>query len=325
MPFFFEEFPRTTGSSAGMTMMIDRLLPGIDEFLEFGWRYLTVAKIGWGLPLLMDSTLLSRRIRKYRDRGVEVSNGGTLLELASSRNLLVPALRHLSEAGFSAVEMSEGIIDLPRNEKNEIVEFARKKAMKLYIEIGRKNAGNQLSLEETLDHINMALEFEPDMVIIEGRETGKSVEIYDSEGNIKWDWVARIAETFDMSRIMFEAPREDQQAQLVTRLGPSVNLGNVSMQSVLPLQSQRMGYRGDTFGGHVSPDKISGSPAAKFVYHIIASHLSVDQSQISRISGLNRRTVQIALESLTTQGVVKAMSDPRDMRHRIYSADRVRN
>jgi phosphosulfolactate synthase len=325
MSTFFEEFPRTSGRNTGWTMMIDRMLPGVDEFLDYGWKYVTVAKIGWGLPLLMDSTLLSKRIKKYRDRGIEVSNGGTFLELASSRNLLTPALKHLPEVGFSAIEMSEGIIDLPRNDKKEIVEFSRQNSMKLYIEIGRKNAGNQLSLEETIEHVNSALEFEPDMVIIEGRETGRNVEIYDGDGNIKWDWVAKITETFDMTRIMFEAPLEDQQAQLVTRLGPSVNLGNVSMQSVLPLHSQRMGYRGDTFGGYVSPDRISGSPAAKFVYHIIASHLSVDQGQISRISGLNRRTVQIALDSLTAQGVVKATSDPRDMRHRIYSAARSGN
>jgi len=323
MPLFFEEYPRQTLIPDPKTMVIDRLLPGIDEFLDRSWRYISVAKIGWGLPLLIESQQLRDRVKMYRDKGIDVSNGGTLLELASSKNRVGRALDHLLQSGFSTIEMSEGVIDIPRKEKKTIVEFARQNSMKLHIEVGRKNVGNQLSLEDTIDRVNLALEFDPDIVIIEGRETGKSVEIYDSEGHIKWDWVSKIMETFDSSEIMFEAPLEEQQAQLITRIGPSVNLGNISLHSVLPLQSQRMGFRGDTFGGHVRPERITGSPAAKFVYHIIASHMSIDQGQISKISGLSRRTVQIAIDSLTSQEVIKVANDPRDMRHHIYSVERI--
>jgi len=323
MPLFFEEYPRQTLIPDPKTMVIDRLLSGIDELLDRSWRYISVAKIGWGLPLLLENQQLRDRVKMYRDRGIDVSNGGTLLELASSKNRVGRALDHLLQSGFSTIEMSEGVIDIPRKEKKTIVEFARQNSMKLHIEVGRKNVGNQLSLEETIDRVNSALDFDPDIVIIEGRETGKSVEIYDNEGHIKWDWVSKIMETFDSSKIMFEAPLEEQQAQLITRIGPSVNLGNISLQSVLPLQSQRMGFRGDTFGGRVSPERITGSPAAKFVYHIIASHMSIDQGQISKISGLSRRTVQIAIDSLTSQEVVKVANDPRDMRHHIYSVERV--
>ena len=203
-----------------------------------------------------------------------------------------------------------------------VAEFAREHAMKLHIEVGRKNAGNQLSLDDTIDGINSALDFEPDLVIIEGRETGRSVEIYDNEGHIKWDWVSRIIENFDQSRIMFEAPLEEQQAQLITKLGPYVNLGNVSLLSVLPLQSQRSGFRGDNFGGFAGTGKVSGSPATKFVYHVISSHLSLDQGQIGSITGLNRRTVQIAIDALVSQQLIRVSSDPRDMRHRIYSCEK---
>lgn len=323
MPLFFDEYPRPNLIPDPKTMVIDRLLPGIDELLDRSWRYISVAKIGWGLPLLIENQQLRDRVKMYRDRGIDVSNGGTLLELASSKNRVGRALDHLLQSGFSTIEMSEGVIDIPRKEKKIIVEFARQNSMKLHIEVGRKNVGNQLSLEETIDRVNSALDFDPDIVIIEGRETGKSVEIYDSEGHIKWDWVSKIMETFDSSKIMFEAPLEEQQAQLITRIGPSVNLGNISLHSVLPLQSQRMGFRGDTFGGHVRPERITGSPAAKFVYHIIASHMSIDQGQISRISGLSRRTVQIAIDSLTSQEVIKVANDPRDMRHHIYSVERI--
>ena len=245
-----------------------------------------------------------------------------MLEIASSKNKTVKALDHILDAGFTVIELSEGIIDIPNREKKMVAEFAREHAMKLHIEVGRKNAGNQLSLEDTIDGINNALDFEPDLVIIEGRETGRSVEIYDNDGHIKWDWVSRIIENFDQSKIMFEAPLEEQQAQLITKLGPYVNLGNVSLMSVLPLQSQRSGFRGDNFGGFAGTGKVSGSPATKFVYHVISSHLSLDQGQISSITGLNRRTVQIAIDALVSQQLIRVSSDPRDMRHRIYSCEK---
>ena len=322
MALFFDELKRNNLDPKPKTMVIDRMLPGIQESLEWTSGFMTVAKMGWGLPLLLEETEVRKRVQMYRQYGVDVSNGGTMLEIASSKNKTMKALDHILDAGFTVIELSEGVIDIPNREKKMVAEFAREHAMKLHIEIGRKNAGNQLSLEDTIDGINSALDFEPDLVIIEGRETGRSVEIYDNEGHIKWDWVSRIIENFDQSRIMFEAPLEEQQAQLITKLGPYVNLGNVSLLSVLPLQSQRSGFRGDNFGGFAGTGKVSGSPATKFVYHVISSHLSLDQGQIGSITGLNRRTVQIAIDTLVSQQLIRVSSDPRDMRHRIYSCEK---
>ena len=322
MVLFFDELKRINLDPKPKTMVIDRMLPGIQESLGWSSGFMTVAKIGWGLPLLMDEADVRKRVQMYRQYGIDVSNGGTMLEIASSKNKTSKALEHILDAGFTVIELSEGIIDIPRREKKMVAEFARDHGMKLHIEVGRKNAGNQLSLEDTIDGIGAALDFDPDMVIIEGRETGRSVEIYDNDGHIKWDWVSRIIENFDQSKIMFEAPLEDQQAQLITKLGPGVNLGNVSLQSVLPLQSQRSGFRGDNFGGFTGTRKVSGSPATKFVYHVISSHLSLDQGQIASITGLNRRTVQIAIDALVSQQLIRVTSDPRDMRHRVYSSEK---
>jgi len=322
MALFFDELKRNNLDPKPKTMVIDRMLPGIQESLGWSSSFITVAKIGWGLPLLLEESVVRKRVQMYRQYGVDVSNGGTMLEIASSKNKTGVALDRILDAGFTVIELSEGIIDIPKKEKKMVAEFARDHDMKLHIEVGRKNAGNQLSLEDTIDGINAALDFDPDVVIIEGRETGRSVEIYDNEGHIKWDWVSRIIENFGQSKIMFEAPLEEQQAQLITKLGPGVNLGNVSLQSVLPLQSQRSGFRGDNFGGFAGTGKVSGSPAAKYVYHVISSHLYLDQGQIGSITGLNRRTVQTAIDALVSQQLIRVTSDPRDMRHRIYSSEK---
>jgi phosphosulfolactate synthase len=46
--------------------------------------------------------------------------------------------------------------------------------------------------------------------------------------------------------VLFEAPRKDQQAWLVNRFGPRVNLGNIAPDEVIPLTTLRLGLRADT-------------------------------------------------------------------------------
>ena len=321
MPLFFDDFPRNAKERPHYTMMMDRMLPGLGEMLPVISPYISVAKIGWGTPMLMDEEFLRNRVGMYRKFGVGVSNGGTMLEIASSRGRHPELLQRLRELGFTTIELSEGVLDIPDRQKKEIAEFARSAGMGLNVEVGRKNAANQLSLEETIDRMNSAFALDPDIVIVEGRETGKSVEIYDQDGRIKWDWVSRITEEFDISRIMFEAPMEDQQAQLIVRLGNNINLGNVSMHSIIPLESQRQGLRGDTFGAHLGPEKVYGSPAAKFVYHVVASSGPMDQSRIMKITSLNRRTVQLSISSLSSQGLLREVPDPHDLRRKLYSCE----
>jgi len=47
-------------------------------------------------------------------------------------------------------------------------------------------------------------------------------------------------------RIMFEAPRKSQQVWFIKQFGANVNLGNISPEEVIPLETLRLGLRGDT-------------------------------------------------------------------------------
>ena len=51
-----------------------------------------------------------------------------------------------------------------------------------------------------------------------------------------------------LDRLVFEAPRQDQQAWFVSRFGPNVNLGNIAVGDVLGLETLRLGLRADTIG-----------------------------------------------------------------------------
>jgi phosphosulfolactate synthase len=46
--------------------------------------------------------------------------------------------------------------------------------------------------------------------------------------------------------VIFEAPTKAAQAWFVKTLGPEVNLGNIPPDEVIPLETLRLGLRGDT-------------------------------------------------------------------------------
>lgn len=303
----------------GSTMVLDRLTPTDWELLPDLSPYIRYVKIGWTLSMLLDRENLRRRISRYLDAGISVSPGGTLLEMAINRGKMDETLKSIKEAGFDSIELSEGVLDIPPFLKEKIADFSHSSGMHLNVEVGKKNPRNQLSLDETVQRIGESLDLGPDFVIIEGRESGRSVEIYDDLGEIKWDWVNRIIEEYPQEKLMFEAPQERQQIELVIRLGPSVNLGNVSLNSVAALETQRRGMRGDTFGILDNTIKVTGPPSNKFVYYVVANHGPVDQASIMELTGINRKTLQNALADLIESGLIRANTDRKDLRKKVYS------
>ena len=319
MNFFLEKVGETEKTEIGKTMIIDRMGTDPSTLLNLNNKFVSTVKIGWGLSLLCDEKFLGRRISDYKQSGFGVSNGGTLLEIAFSKGRLKEALQKIRQAGFDTIEMSEGVIDLPHGTKSEIRDFARSGDMHLVVEVGRKNTKNQLSLDETVERIQAAKDLDPDVIIIEGRETGRGVEIYDMNGNIKWDWVEEILRNIDLPEVMFEAPDEVQQAELVIRLGAKINLGNISMSSAFALASQRLGLRGDTFGISTGSDETTGGPASKFILFLLQQNGPMDQGRIAGITGLSRRTVQNAIGNLIADGRIHERPDLHDMRRKVYS------
>jgi len=51
----------------------------------------------------------------------------------------------------------------------------------------------------------------------------------------------------DPGSIVFEAPRDSQQAWFVRRFGPDVNLANVHPADALGLETLRLSLRADTY------------------------------------------------------------------------------
>ncbi|HEY4673732.1 MAG TPA: phosphosulfolactate synthase [Nitrososphaerales archaeon] len=302
----------------GISMVLDRL-QGIDkEEFEALADYVDIVKIGWGLSTLLDENKLLSRIEFYHKNSVKVSTGGTLLEIALAKGKSSQMIKMARKVGFDIIEVSEGITEIGERKQSLIAEITSN-GLEYVIEVGKKDPKNQLSMEETVSGIQKAISLGSKYVIVEGRESGKSVGIYDEGGAIKWNWVEAISGRFSPDQLMFEAPLEEQQAALIVHFGSNVNLGNIAFRSIGALETQRQQLRGDTFGMIKASGNIAGSPATKFVYYLIQSYKSLDQTAMIQISGLPRRTIQSSLDSLVSQNAIRETRDPNDTRRKVYS------
>ena len=247
---FFPEAPPVASKprTVGLTHVLDRLHGLSETELRPLAPYDDVEKIGWGLPLLLPRAEVRRRLELYHRLGIEVSTGGTLLEYAVTRERTGPFLDEARELGFDTIEISDGVIELTAAQVERLHHDAVARGLGVFIEVGKKNPQNQLSLRETLERIGRALALEPRKVILESRESGLGVGIYDGEGGIKWDWVHAIAAEYPPERLLFEAPLERQQIALLQELGADTFVGFVGFVSFGALASLRLGLRGVSFG-----------------------------------------------------------------------------
>ena len=83
-------------------------------------------------------------------------------------------------------------------------------------------------------------------VIGEARESG-NVGLFRSSGEVRSGLVEEILTKIPFEKILWEAPQKAQQVWFIKLLGSNVNLGNIGPQEVIPLETIRIGMRGDTF------------------------------------------------------------------------------
>ena len=90
-------------------------------------------------------------------------------------------------------------------------------------------------------------------VLTEGRESG-TVGLYEPDGSVRVEVVETLVARVGLSRLIFEAPRKDQQAWFINRFGSEVNLGNVVLDDAIGVEALRLGLRADTIGLSVPSD-----------------------------------------------------------------------
>ena len=88
-------------------------------------------------------------------------------------------------------------------------------------------------------------------VIGEARESG-NVGLFRATGEVRSGLVQEILTKIPFEKIIWEAPQKSQQVYFIKLVGANVNLGNIAPQDVIPLETIRLGLRGDTFNHFLS-------------------------------------------------------------------------
>lgn len=233
----------------GLTMILDKGL-GLEataDYLELVGDYVDLIKLGFGTGALYRKEYLKEKIRLISSYDIEVYPGGTLLEAAIWQGRVEEFFKEVSDLGLNIVEVSDGTIEISLRERERMIRKAVDYGFRVLSEVGKKQVSEHLGIEQIRQTIQVDLANGVEKIIVEGRESGRAVGIYDNNGHIEKDELEYILSLVpDRDLIIWEAPRKEQQEQLCLLLGPDVSLGNVALEEVMALEALRRGLRGDT-------------------------------------------------------------------------------
>jgi phosphosulfolactate synthase len=242
MPDSSDRFDLGIARDGGLTHVLDKGLGprAWEDVLETAGNYIDIVKLGWGTAWVTQN--LERKLAVLREKPVVI--GGTFFEVVYARDKLEEYKRWLVRHGLTHVEISDGTIDIPRERKLELIaDFAAD--FTVLSEVGSKDSEIVFAPYEWVQWIQEELGAGAWKVITEAREGG-TAGIFRPSGEMRTGLVDEIAHSVDFHDLVWEAPTKAAQAWFIKHFGPEVNLGNIPPEEVIPLETLRLGLRGDT-------------------------------------------------------------------------------
>ena len=237
--------------SGGLTHVLDKGLGprAWEDVLETCGVYIDVVKLGWGTAYVTPN--LRRKLEVLSEKPVVI--GGTFFEVVYVKGKVDEYKRWLTDLGLTHVEISDGTVEIPREEKLELIaDLARD--FTVLSEVGSKDSEVNFAPYLWVQWIKEELEAGAWKVITEARESG-TAGIFRPTGEMRTGLIDEIAHEIDVADLIFEAPSKASQAWFVKQFGPTVNLGNIPPDEVIPLETLRLGLRGDTLKEVLLPDE----------------------------------------------------------------------
>jgi len=269
--FELPQLPERTAKSreSGVTMVMDKglSLRQAEDLISASDEYIDIVKLGFGTSLITKG--LEEKLALYHNAGIKTYFGGTLFEAFIVRGMFDQYRKLIGKYKMECVEVSDGSIQMAHDQKcNYISELA--KDFIVLSEVGSKEEGIMIRPNLWISMMNKELESGAWKVIAEARESG-TVGIYRPNGNAHVALVNKILKNVPEEKILWEAPNKSQQAWFIALLGANVNLGNIGPDDLIPLETLRIGLRGDTFQQFMpkapvkseKPQKAKQKPAAK--------------------------------------------------------------
>src|SRR5215211_1572325 len=225
--------------SSGLTHVIDKgmNLREIEGLFDTAGAYVDVVKLGWGTSYVTNN--LEKKIALYRSFDTPVVCGGTLFEVVYARDRIDEFKSWLTEHRFSHVEISDGSLEIPREQKLQLIaDFARD--FRVLSEVGSKDPDVVFAPYQWVQWIKEELEAGAVKVITEAREGG-TAGIFRPDGDMRTGLLEEIAHEISINDLIFEAPTKSSQAWFVKNFGPNVNLGNIPPHGVGSIETWRLG------------------------------------------------------------------------------------
>lgn len=242
---FIEVTPRNTKPrQVGLTHVLDKGLGirQVQDLLETAGEYIDILKLGWGTGYVTRN--VEEKIAEYQRAGVSVCFGGTFMEIAIAQGKFDDYRRAVQKMGLTQVEFSTGVLEMGVEQK---AEYVRQLAQDFTVlaEVGSKDASTVVAPYRWVEEIKALLEAGAWKVIAEARESG-TVGLYRQTGEVRSGLVDEIIAGINPEKLLFEAPQKHQQVWFLKQFGQFVNLGNIATDDVIPLETLRLGLRGDT-------------------------------------------------------------------------------
>jgi phosphosulfolactate synthase len=230
---------------SGLTMVMDKglSLRQVEDFIEVAGVHTDIVKLGWATSFVTPN--LKEKLALYRSAGIPTYFGGTLFEAFTIRGQFDDYRKVLDEFGMEYAEVSDGSMDIEHDQK---CEYIRKLSEQVTVisEVGSKDAAKIFAPYKWIALMKAEIEAGSWKVIAEAREGG-NVGIYRGTGEVREGLVDEILTQIPQETIIWEAPLKEQQVWFIKLIGTNVNLGNIAPAEVIPLETIRLGLRGDTF------------------------------------------------------------------------------
>ncbi len=238
--------PRVTG----VTMVIDKgsSIQECKNLIETSSKYVDFVKFGWTTANFSEH--LKEKIKLFKDANINVYFGGTLFEAFAIRDQFDYYIDIIKKFDLNYAEVSDGSISIPHKKKCEYIERLAKHVT-VFSEVGSKDEKKIIPPYKWIRQMRAELNAGSWKVIGEARESG-SVGLFRSSGEVRQGLVEEILTEIPNEKILWEAPQKAQQVWFVNLLGQNVNLGNISPDEVISLETIRVGLRGDTFNQYLS-------------------------------------------------------------------------
>lgn len=257
MPFLLNNLPDRSQKprDTGITLVLDKgySVRQAEDFCEICADHVDVVKLGWGTSYVTPN--LEKKLAVYRSAGIPVYFGGTLFEAYLLRNQLDAYRRLLDKYGMTTLEVSNGTVWISDERKQEII-HQLSKDYTVYSEVGSKNPNEIIPPYKWVNIIKAELAAGSQKVICEARESG-TVGVFRPNGEVRSGLIEEITDQISVNKLIFEAPQKQQQVWFIKKYGTNVNLGNIQPEEVIPLETLRLGLRGDTLMDFYSIDENS--------------------------------------------------------------------